>query len=441
MNGLDNIGNIAFVVSNIIILLLNYITNKDYLRPSILYGCGFVVSGLFLVFSYGTWKYTLSLTTIILITLSHVILYFGEGTALRIMIGSTRKRTVSTHDMPGALLTGQQINVRRKVFIVVSVVIALVLAVLRVTTIRMSNELYGVGDYYLSSYRAYGVSELSDNILIKVTELVSSAFAYYYLYVFFISGKKKKAYLIPILLCFISDVLSSSRSGIIYRIFVCTLLWVCVNRIKRKSVRLTKHEKRRIVAILFVGLVIFALVGYLTGKTQRGGFFDSISVYTAGSLPALDIFMKGYDGSHEFGFYTFESIKRIMEIIGIKITYNLSYYSHGTFTTWGSNLSTNVYTCLRAYLLDYGYIGTMILFYILGIVYGGLYKHTMRNNTNPCKQVIYSMLVFYLFFSFITERVFSQTLTVTTILAVILTRLLFHYMPVYETLNYQKQGL
>ena len=325
-----------------------------------------------------------------------------------------------------------EINARRKrLYYILSIVAAVILIAIRLNNIRTSNLMYGAGEYYLQSFRRHGIEDTSGNFLMKLFEIINSMFSYYYFCDYCLHKKAARKNLVPISLYLVTCILSSARSTILHFIFACTLIWLLTNRYNNYQIRLSLKTKRRLILILIIGLLTFAILGYLTGKTQNAGFLDSIEVYSAGAIPALDGFISEFDGNPSFGMYTLQGFRRILELIGIKVSYNVSYYSHGDYVVFGNGIVTNIYTCLRNYLVDYGFIGSQVAVFFIGVFFGVFYRITItETKISPYRYTMYSIFVFYVFFSFITERVFSQIPTATTIIGIFFVRYLFRTLPV-----------
>lgn len=416
--------NYILFSSLLIILLIKVYISKDWLRPSTLYTLGFTYAAFILSVDTVKWGYILSTKTVILIIISQFMIWIGDAIGSRLGIADFR----IGHNQ----LTQRPYNARKEQIVyTISIVCILVLVAIRIQNIRNSNFLYGTGQYYLSNYRRYGIEDTSGDFVMKLFEILSSMFCYYFFCDICLSGiKKKRKNIIPIGLYIISCVLSSARSSILHFIFACTLIWILSNRYKNSVIKISSKMKRRIIIILVLGLLSFGILGYLTGKTQTEGFFDSIEVYSAGSLPALDSFVKEFDGHVSFGYYTLQGIRRILELLGVNVTYNVSYFSHGEFIKFGNGYVTNIYTCFRNYLTDYGFIGSQILIFLIGLVFGKFYRRMIsKERLTPYRYTLYSVLIFYVFFSFITERVFSQILTATTIIGILFISWLFKSLP------------
>lgn len=416
--------NYVYLIFIILAIWLNLKTNNGYFRPSVFFMGGFCCAFTVLAINSRNWDYTLSFKTFFMIFLSMFFFFCGEFFSLK--ISRKNKRIYNPFIVKFSLK-------RNQIFWWLGLILAIALLIYRIASIRTVIAMYGQGNYILENYRAYGTGEDSISISIKFLESTVSVFSFYYVVVFFLSKekiKKKIKNLIPIILYTIQCILSASRSNVLRIIFICTLLWIFIKN-NQQNIKLKFKTKRNLIIIFIFAMLFFAFLGNLTGKTQKLGVIDSLSIYTGGSLPALDIFIRKYAGSPQFGYYTLQGVRRILELLGVDIVYKISYFSHGDFIHFGM-YKTNVYSCFRNYLIDYGYIGSIVLMFIFGYIFGLFYDRRIKKHSSLKYYdiTIYSVLIFYVFFSFVTERIFSQILTATTIFEILLYFVIFSRNPV-----------
>ena len=418
--------NFLLAIFSAAMLVFSLGLNKDFLRPSVVFSVGFLYSSLILAANTNNWDYELSMPTVLLISASQLAFWLGERLGFRVSAPPWRQPTNS-------LRSEKILDKRADMLFGLGFVLCLSLLLVRARNVSNIVAAYGTGDYLLASVRAYGRGEESFSAGLKFLEVFCSVFAYHFLHRFFwLSSRfnvRRFRYLILISMLIIASILSSDRSGILGVIFVSTLIWLFTLRSLNRQISIPFKTVRNIFLVLLTGLFLFAALGNLTGKTQRFGVVDSIMVYSAGSLGALDIFLQSHDKEPQFGYHTFESIKRIGSLLGFKVKYNSDYYGHGDFVIVG-RVTNNIYTCFRHYVFDYGWMGTEILLILLGACWGFYYrKFVFFRLYHPVNYVIYSNLVLFVFFSFLTERMFAGTLTATMIAQVVAFLLLYAVLP------------
>lgn len=407
--------NYVLATAVIAILVLNIALNRDCLRPSVIFSAGFVYSSVIFALHTDAWNYEIAFPTLLLVVLAQLAFWCGELFGCRISPPPVKVAVRCAGN------NGWSRKRNERLF-VLGFVLCLALILVRLRNIREIWAAYGAGDYLLASVRTYGRGEDAVSAAQKFLEVFCVVFAYYYFHRFcWLSAKykiKKFRYLLLMGMAMFSSVLSTNRSGILSILFTSTLIWLFTQRALNRRISIPFKVKRRILLVLAAGLLAFAALGHLTGKTQRSGFFPSIMRYSAGSLGALDLFLQAHDGEAQFGYYTLESIKRIGALLGFKIQYNVDYFGHGDSVQVG-NLRTNIYTCFRHYVFDYGWAGTVFLLVVLGACFGFCYKAFVSDRLScPVNFVIYSNLAVYVFFSFLTERMFAGILTATTLVKV-----------------------
>jgi oligosaccharide repeat unit polymerase len=430
--------NYVLAIAVTAILVLNVALNRDCLRPSVIFGSGFVYSSVIFALHTDAWNYEISLSTLLLVALAQLAFWCGELFGYRISPppGRVPVRCAGNNEL---------FRKRNERMFALGLVLCLTLILVRLRNIREIWAAYGTGDYLLASARMYGGGEDAVSAIQKFLEVFCVVFAYYYFHRFcWLSAKcriRKFRYLLPMGMVMFSSVLSTNRSGVLSLLFTSTLIWLFTQRSLNRRISIPFNMKRRILLVLAAGLVAFAALGHLTGKTQRSGFFPSIMRYSAGSLGALDIFLKVHDGEPQFGYYSLEPIKRIGTLLGLKVQHNVDYFGHGSFVQVG-NLKTNIYTCFRHYVFDYGWAGTEVLLVVLGACFGFCYKAFVFDRIScHVNFVIYSNLAVFVFFSFLTERMFAGILTATTLVKVAAFMRLYAMLPLSSGESFVSQTM
>lgn len=423
--------NYFLALISLFLLLINLAIDKDYLRPSIIFGIGYTYSSAVLAINSFNWNYQISGKTFLMILLGQVLFIIGERFAVHLK--PNRKIRVK------GSIDASYSETRNSVFFIIGFILLVGLLTVRLGNIRQVISTYGTGQYLLSTYRAFGIGEDNTSLPVKFLEIFCSAFSFYYFNKFcYLSGKynvKRYKYILLLVMYIVACAMSSNRSNVLGNIFIATLIWLFTQRMLNHQMVISAKNKRRILIIAFLGFALFAALGSLTGKTQRSGIIESISGYSAASIPALDTFIKSYNDSPQFGYNTLESLKRILELIGLKVNYNISYYAHGTFVKIGP-IKTNIYTCFRDYIMDYGYVGALIVLLLVGFGFGLFYKNKVRNKqSKAANYVIYSIFALYILFSFLTERIFSNILTATTLIQVLVLIVLYASNPLGDELG------
>ena len=175
-----------------------------------------------------------------------------------------------------------------------------------------------------------------------------------------------------------------------------------------------------VAGFLLIGL--FLWMGTLTGKTQiQTSIADNIYIYGGSSIGALDVYISRfeYDSSN---FFTScgKGIFTLLSYLGIKIARTGS--NDGGYILFGNMThTTNIYTAFMPVLHDFGYIGCMFAFFLQGCIYQIFYRKAVINLNYGrfTWSIFYVYITPYILLMSITDRFFTQLLTITTVVAVI----------------------
>ena len=90
-----------------------------------------------------------------------------------------------------------------------------------------------------------------------------------------------------------------------------------------------------------------------------------------------------------------------------------------------NDINTNVYTLLARYINDYGFIGMHLIMSFLGMFYVMFYDYVRVISKKYDLIIVYSLLLFPLFFATNDEYFLKNILTTTTIYELICIYLVF----------------
>ena len=156
-----------------------------------------------------------------------------------------------------------------------------------------------------------------------------------------------------------------------------------------------------IIAVV-VFLLLFTLLGYLTGKSQlRANPMEFIAYYTGMSIPSLDVYLKSAPKENViFGQETLYGIHSILRTLGFDLPIFTAPLEFVNFN--GDN--GNVYTSLRRYINDYGIMGMFILQYLIGVFYSVIYKYVRYGRFSNFAIILYAFFAFALVMQPIEEN-------------------------------------
>jgi oligosaccharide repeat unit polymerase len=173
----------------------------------------------------------------------------------------------------------------------------------------------------------------------------------------------------------------------------------------------------KIYAICLLGVVVFYAVfiylGTFTAKTSLENASEKIAIYSGGSIVALDRYLT--DGHmHRSSIFGQETLINVYGLLS-KIGFNAPTFSRHLEAISLGGYATNVYTSLRRYISDYGYLGMILMQILLGVFFGGFYMKIKSLKTPSILMLIYSYLFYALIMQGIDEILMSNMLNYVTV--------------------------
>ena len=292
-------------------------------------------------------------------------------------------------------------------YILIFLVVGLVVFYFYYKKINEIASLYGYrGEMSFSSlsYAKLGLGEGAQigtvlTIAVNIVYAVGYCCIYMFCYNVTICNmlKRKNFYLllpiIPQLLC---NSISGSRNGFItvfVVFFFCyNLMYYKVNGFSFRAKDLSKLFKILII-VLPLFYLVFQLLGIFLGKTSVRTPLEMLYLYTGSPMPALGKYMNtGVQNSEFIGQETFVGIANWIHRIfgtpaGVKI------FEHVRFA---NDSTSNIFTCFRGYLDDFGYFGYFLVPMVCGFAYKFYYLKIKTTRKIGIGILIYSYFIYYL---------------------------------------------
>jgi len=393
-----------------IVFIYILILKHSFVSPTVAYVLPFAFSSTILLLDYFIWKIDISQKTYLLIIASVLFLSLGELYGNFIFKNKTRKNKSIKVLQP---------NIKFTYLCIILIMITLYFYsnfVINVAKANLNNAIT-----LLSAYRG---AEKDMSLTLKIGVGISSVLAYYYLYSFIQNyiflNIKKFIYLIPFTLYILIIVLSSDRIDILFYFIFSIVVYYIFLKIKFKSTKvLNKKRITNIFILIILVFVSFYLLGFLTGKSLRLNFMETINIYAGSPIIALN----NYHNNFNYNFSNFGSETLHNENNFLNIIFNIK--SSGNqfleFTNIkGTEYYTNIYTNIRRLLNDYNYFGLFFIQFLTGFLYSILYIKMKVAKQQNYFILIYSYLLTYLIFSVIDEMIIRLIPTLTTLFSVIL---------------------
>lgn len=222
-------------------------------------------------------------------------------------------------------------------------------------------------------------------------------------------------YLAIPLLCLPAFFLETGRENF-FNLFLFSLVTSTILIQKKNGFSLqSKYAALRIISVSFViFIVIFLFFGFVRHRFTIADPLRTLISYIGSSIPELSYFLD----THVFlenqytGGNTLSGIYSNLNTLGFALPKPIVFlefsYIHPSF-------GTNIYTMLRRYIEDYGYVGTHLIMAILGILYTVFYNY-VRFYAKPFWHIIlYGCFVSPLFLSMYDERFLMFIINTSTV--------------------------
>lgn len=230
----------------------------------------------------------------------------------------------------------------------------------------------------------------------------------------------------PILIYFVLEIFGTSRSGFVYIGGYIVVMYLLLYYKKNgRSRQLAKRTRNTITKVAIVVVAAFILLGNLTGKTQYMGIIDMMSMYVGAPICNIQYYLENSIQfvSPYFGAYTqpfLSSVQRALHVSGTETT-NLYY----PFVKYGDTRGrTNIYSALVKPLIDYGFGGTIIFYFLCGLFIGAVYKRVLKEDCSKYRIIMYGYLAMPLFLFGLEYQIGNYWLATRTIYVVVYTFIL-----------------
>ena len=174
------------------------------------------------------------------------------------------------------------------------------------------------------------------------------------------------------------------------------------------------------VAIFFA---LFQAMGVLTNKTGKMSASDMLYGYSGAAMVAFDRSIEIYEHDGRFfGEESFYGLYGFLNALGCDIPNDIL---HLPFVNIGNGHRTNIYTSLRSYLYDFGYVGMYVVQFLLGMVSAVAYVLMYRLSMHPIYLAIYGILVYGTAMQGIEEITLRNFMSITNVFLIFFFILLY----------------
>lgn len=379
---------IVFVLFIAVSLIL---TRKDFLSPTFLLACAFVICDFFAILGNRFWNVDISIDVISLFVLIFGFILVGEICANR--IGYCRQVCIFS--------PYQVSKENNRIFLVfLFVIVQSIILYLYYSRLIAMATFVGFSGVNLPMYVRVATIRYGMHVgavyAIFVPALSAGSIIFFYLFAkkFIYDGdrsKKHLIYLVPLIVSLTASSLSGARSGIVENFFMCFFISIYLIRKKNKLIDIKKLLFMSILTVV-VFVIIFLFLGTLTKKVNEENYIQLMYIYGGSSIAAFSSWLTNADllnPSFTYGLFGENSFPGIRNTLSRFLPFIEPTEQFLEFTFFKDGSSTNIYTGFRSYLNDFGIYGLPLICFFIGYFISFFYNF-LKNHTTPLCLLIYA---------------------------------------------------
>lgn len=367
-----NIYILAIVL--VIILVFSYIaSNRDIMAPSVLLTAGYFLACLCCMYNIDNWAVNLRFQTCLLIVVG--VIFFVLGDLFQNAIHKNKPLRADE------IIQLKEINIPNYIVIIFVLYDLLVLFLTFKEIVNIAGGLSGTIGNLVGQFRyAYAYTDYRSNTLNVQLLKVCKGAAYTFLFVFFnnVFVNRKNLirdirYLIPIIVFALITLIKGGRINAIM-IIIAGLFLYYYNW--HRKVGWNKSISVRFIKVIFVAFMAFVILFFGTrefvGRKETTALSEYVTTYIGGSFQLLDQYLEEGASITSEGLETFPGVIQTLNKLGLSNVFphkalEFRYSSTGVYLG-------NVYTGLRRYYHDFGYLGMMAIQFIYGYLFSYMYR-------------------------------------------------------------------
>lgn len=403
--------NLLIITCITCIGIIYFFSNRDILSPSMLLCIGYLIAGISCAMNVDEWEVSLHWNTYIILFTGIVAFCLPEIYMYIISKISSIYRKNNRKLINSIILENSIINISNLKIIVCCLFNILVAYLYLLEIIRISGGYHGSFSKMMNIYRsAYSYENVALKSYVIQLSKISKGIGYTFLFVFinnvFATNRLKGnwKYIFPTILFLLMTFLKGGRLNIIaFCMAIIFLIYFNWN----KKYHWKKVVNGKVIKVALIIFFAFILVFYgtksLVGRQSKRNLVDYITTYFGGSIQLLDEYLNSFIVVKENSNETFPGI--IQSLNKLKFT-NISIRKSLEFrhVVDGAYLG-NIYTGLRRYYNDFGYLGLILIQMIYSIFFNILYRKIRK-----IKDYSYSKIFMIIFYSYNLFALITQAM-------------------------------
>lgn len=224
-------------------------------------------------------------------------------------------------------------------------------------------------------------------------------------------------------------LLTAGRQLFLYFILFSLISLIMI--LRKKKIIHKGFQEVSIVLFAFLGFLLFFLgTGLLNGKINADlGLFRVLVHYAGTNISGFDVYLNEMiiPDTPYIGLLTLSPLTAILNHFGLNYPTGMAYIP--LFTVFG-NVSTNVYSALFRYIIDYGFLGCGIIMFLLGFGYTLFYEYIAFKNYKNWMVMLYSFISYPIFLLGREERFLNEIFTTWTVYTFIIMICFYQFVSV-----------
>ncbi|WP_449463510.1 O-antigen polymerase [Streptococcus suis] len=396
------------LTSIFLLIILELKLRKNFATPSVLLLLSFLMASLLIFINYKNWDISLSFHFVVYV-LTAIISFILSTHLVHSFLKNSSK-------IPSLSLQKLQVLSRPRASLMLIMTVAFsIYSILYIRRVGFSLDLTTIlSTAYSSNVLNSGYSgSFLETQMLKIITGIAYINYYQFLLSKFVVKMNFSQFInfYNIVLFLITATLSTDRN-ILLRFFIYALvLWILFFfDINKESMRDINFKIIR--SLVIYGIVILISL-FLAGRIKGyvSDFQRSIGLYGGSGLNNFNLFLNNFNGQElQWGRVTFNSLRVLVQtFLGIEEYSGLAMFDIPIVfkSSTGFVYISNVYSALRPFVLDFGYIGMLLFPAMVGIFFEILFS-TAINRKFDFSWIFYSATVYSLIYFSIQEQFFAR---------------------------------
>ena len=362
----------TWVILLIFAIVLYKYGKRDFTSPSFFLAICFFLSFTVVIYNIENWDIDIHgfhwQTTLCIMA---ALVPFAIGSML---VTAVSRRSRVNEAIVDHCITERNANYPYVFFVILSIILFVLFLHYKVANFSLSSILSftnALHDNYASG-KEYGF--FSSQILEAMVGLAYISYHRVVVEKYYLGVKANKLLLIPILLFLFGTLLYTDRNIFLrFAIFAIAALVMSFN-----WEGITSKKNRKLIIRVSIIVLLVAFVFWLYGhlKEYTSNFERAVGIYAGSGLYGFNLWLEDFKGTFTNGELMFSSLLRTLNAFGIGKGTTLSqnfdliaYRSHNGYV-----FATNIYSALRVYYQDFGFLGITTVSFLMGMIFEKLYQ-------------------------------------------------------------------